>query len=231
MRALSSLMFFKEKRDGKLNSQHCISEASQREYISKEEAASLTVATESVYPMAAISVFEKRHNGTFNMPSAAFMDTDTDGWFLMVLKDDMDGMMVKIAPSVYRKHITTNSKGRPILYVPLQKILYGLLCSAMLFYRKLRGELEADGFVINPYDPCVASKMTEKGDQITVVWHVDDLMVSCKDDFTITMLACYLADIYEPMMTIHTGIFEETNYMPLIANSQQHHLILQGMVT
>ena len=84
-------------------------------------------------------------------------------------------------------------------------MLYGLLHSALLFYRKLRGELDADIFVIKPCDPCVANKMTKKGNQITVVWHVDNLIVSCKDDFATTKFTCYLANIYGPKMTMHTG--------------------------
>ena len=50
-------------------------------------------------------------------------------------------------------------KGTPILYVRLKKSLYGLLISGLLFYRKLCGEIEAYGFKINPYDPCVGNKM------------------------------------------------------------------------
>ena len=134
------------------------------------------VETESVFTTAAISAFEKRYNRSFDIPSA-FVNTDLDEMILMVLKDDMAEMMVKIARNIHRKHITTNLKGNPILYVWLQKMLYGLLHSALLLYRKLRGELEANGFVVNPYDPCVANIMTEKGNQITVVWHVDDRMV------------------------------------------------------
>ena len=109
MKALSSLMFFKEKRDGKLKSRHCVNGSPQREYISKEEAASPTVATESVFTTAAISAFEKRFNRTFDIPSA-FVNTDSDENVLMVLKDNMAEMMVKIAPNIYRMHITTNSK-------------------------------------------------------------------------------------------------------------------------
>jgi hypothetical protein len=49
--------------------------------------------------------------------------------------------------------------------------------SALLFYRKLVAELCNMGFEINPYDPCVANKMVN-GTQMTVRWHVDDLMIS-----------------------------------------------------
>ena len=39
---------------------------------------------------------------------------------------------------------------------------------------------ERDGFVINPYDPCVANKQVGAS-QMTVCWHVDDLKVSHAD--------------------------------------------------
>lgn len=38
------------------------------------------------------------------------------------------------------------------------KALYGLLESAMLFYKKLSKDLIDFGFEFNPYDPCVAKK-------------------------------------------------------------------------
>jgi hypothetical protein len=52
-----------------------------------------------------------------------------------------------------------------------------MMKSALLFYRKLVAELLNMGFEINPYDPCVANKMVN-GTQMTVRWHVDDLMIS-----------------------------------------------------
>ncbi len=101
--------------------------------------------------------------------------------------------------------MAVDKKGTKILYVKLQKALYGLMRASLLFYRKLRKELEAWGFTINPYDPCVANKTTDGGKQLTVVWHVDDLMASCKDDFELTKFLCYLAKIYGPKLSMHTG--------------------------
>jgi hypothetical protein len=46
-----------------------------------------------------------------------------------------------------------------------------------LLYRILVAELCNMGFEISPYDPCVANKMVN-GTQMTVRWHVDDLMIS-----------------------------------------------------
>ena len=77
----------------------------------------------------------------------------------MVLRVELAEMMVHIAPQIYRPYVKVDKKGTPILYVRLNKALYGLLRSILLFYRKLRGGLEAYGFKINPYDPCVGNKI------------------------------------------------------------------------
>jgi hypothetical protein len=61
--------------------------------------------------------------------------------------------------------------------VRLQKALYGTLQSALLFSKKLVSTLESWGFVLNPYDRCVANKMMS-GKQCTILWHVDDLKIS-----------------------------------------------------
>ena len=93
--------------------------------------------------------------------------------------------MVSIDLNIYRKYIIMSSKGEPMLYVCLSKALYGLLQSALLFYRKLQSELENHGFKVNPYDPCVANKMIN-GKQMTVTWYVDDLKISHMDSNEVT---------------------------------------------
>ena len=82
-----------------------------------------------------------------------------------------------------------------MLYVKLTKALYGLLRSALLFYKKLRGDLEGLGFKINPYDPCVANKVIN-GEQLTIVWHVDDLKVSHKDENVVSAFCVKMSQLY-----------------------------------
>jgi hypothetical protein len=36
------------------------------------------------------------------------------------------------------------------------------------------------GFKVNPYDPCIATKII-KGSQMRLQWHVDNLMISHTD--------------------------------------------------
>jgi hypothetical protein len=55
-------------------------------------------------------------------------------------------LMVTIAPNFYCKHITMNAKGKPVLYVQLEKALYGMMKSALLFYRKLVADLHSHWF-------------------------------------------------------------------------------------
>ena len=64
----------------------------------------------------------------------------------MVLKGKLADMMIQIAPEVYMKYVTADRKGTPILYVNLQKAMYGLMRASLLFYRKLRKEFEQYGW-------------------------------------------------------------------------------------
>ncbi len=93
--------------------------------------------------------------------------------------------MVQVAPNLYRKYITVDRKNPPILYVKMQKALFGLLRSALLFYQKLVGDLENNSFVLNPCDPCVANKVIN-GKQMTICWHIDNLNMSHEDPKEVT---------------------------------------------
>jgi hypothetical protein len=116
-----------------------------------------TVSTKSTFITATIAANEHRLVRCYDIPSA-FMNTDMDEDVLMVLKGELAEMMVQIAPQVYRKNVTVDRKGTPILYIKLQKVMYRLIRGRLLFYRKLQKEMEGYGFEVNPYDPCVAIK-------------------------------------------------------------------------
>ncbi len=79
-------------------------------------------------------------------------------------------LMVQVTPSLYRKYVTTNVKGKAVLYVQLKKAVYGMMKSTLLFYRKLVADLTSLGYKINPYDPCAANKIIN-GKQMTICWH------------------------------------------------------------
>ena len=113
---------------------------------------------------SAIDVYERRDVMTIDCPGA-FLRACASDPVLMRLRGPRVEALVLIDPGLYRKHVTTDKGGEPILYVRMNKALYGLLKSALDFYNKLRGDLEENGFAVNPYDPCVANKIVN-GKQI-----------------------------------------------------------------
>ena len=71
-----------------------------------------------------------------------------------------------------------DERGKKVLYVVLNKALYGTLQAAMLFWEELSGFLTNElGFITNPYDSCVVNKVIN-GTQCTTLWHGDDLKIS-----------------------------------------------------
>jgi hypothetical protein len=97
-----------------------------------------------------------------------------------------------------------DAKNQPVLYVKLQKALYGYLRSALLFYLKFVGDIESQGFELNPYDPCVANKVIH-GKKFIGVWHVDDIKMSHEDAKKVTRLITWLKSIYGEDMRVSRG--------------------------
>ena len=96
---------------------------------------------------------------------------------------------------LYQKFFIMSKKGDPVLHVKLNREIYGLLKSVLLFYNKLVSELTEYGFEINLYDPCVANK-TINGSQMAVAWHVDNLKVSHVGPMENMKFILYLAKTY-----------------------------------
>ena len=100
---------------------------------------------------AVIDANKKRHVATYDIPGAflnADCDTD-DGEVIMILKGRLAEMMIQVDLSLYRKYITVDGKGMPVLYVKMEKAMYGLLKSTLLFYRLLVGDLTKNRFILN----------------------------------------------------------------------------------
>jgi hypothetical protein len=159
MEALSSLLFITEKKDGRIKSRKCAIGSKQRKFEGYDKAAgsSPTVSTDGLIVTTAIDAHEGRDVATMDIP-VAYLHAENDGHIIMLLRGKMVELLVKLQPELYRKYVITSKNGEPMLYVKLLKALYGLLRSALLFYKKLAGDLVNMGFEINPYDPCVANK-------------------------------------------------------------------------
>jgi hypothetical protein len=176
---LESHMFLKLKRDGNIKGRTVAGGNKQRDYISKEDASSPTVATESVLLTCIIDAEEGRDVAVIDIPNA-FIQTrieDEKDMAFIKLRGVLVDILVKIAPDVYESYVTVDKKGQKQLLVQCQNALYGTMVASLLYYRKFVKSLTDIGFVINPYDPCVANKMVD-GHQMTICFHVDDCKLS-----------------------------------------------------
>ena len=101
---------------------------------------------------ASIDAHERRNVAVFDIPGV-YLYTETDENIITVLKGVLVKLMVKVDPSLYHKYVTVNCKGKSLLYARINKSLYGILSSALLFYKKPVRDLEVFGLKLNPYDP------------------------------------------------------------------------------
>ena len=134
----------------------------------------------------------------------AFIQADMEGETVhMKLEGKMAELLTKLDPKLYRKYVT-NEKGITILYVELEKGLYGTLQAALIFWQNLTSSLQEWGFEINPYNWCVANKTVNRK-QMIAVWHVDDLQISHENGDTVDALISKLSEQYgkEADLKIH----------------------------
>ena len=116
-----------------------------------------TVSTESVLTTEIIDVHEGRDVRICNI-LGAFFSADIEEDMKMALRGRLSALIVKIVPQVYRQHMIYE-KRRPVIYVTLNKALYGCLRSALLLYECLVSYMKGKGFEINSYYPCKENTM------------------------------------------------------------------------
>ena len=66
----------------------------------------------------------------------------------MALYGRLSELMVNIAPQIYRQKVIYE-KGRLVLYVTLNKALYGCLVLALLLYERIVSDMRGKGFELN----------------------------------------------------------------------------------
>jgi hypothetical protein len=182
--ALEYLLFLKKKRCGKIKGQGCADGRKQREHTSKEDASSPTVLVKALMLSCLIDAKEKQNAATVEIPGA-FMQANMNKLVHMRLEGTMAKLLVRLDPKLYRKYVQTIN-GKQVIYVELKKVH-----AALLFWKLLTSTLVEMGFIINPYDWCVANKDID-GKQCTILWHVDDLKISHKDPEVVTTIIAQL---------------------------------------
>jgi hypothetical protein len=117
--SLRYLMFLKEKRCGKIKGRGCVDGRKQRDFLTKEETSSPTVAIELVMLSCTIDAHEGRDGATADIPGA-FLQADMEGNVHMMLEGKMAELLARLDPKMYRKHIMIK-KGKPIMYMQFKR--------------------------------------------------------------------------------------------------------------
>jgi hypothetical protein len=104
------------------------------------------------------------------------MQVDVDEVVHVRLEGTLAELLTTVDPELYSKYLATENN-KTVMYMQLQKALYGTLSAAMLFWKDLVAHFRSEGFEANPYDSCVMNKVVD-GKQCTILWHVDDLKIS-----------------------------------------------------
>jgi hypothetical protein len=112
---------------------------------------------------------------TADIPGA-FMQADMDEIIHMKLEGPLAKQLVQVIQNKYKEYLN-QERGCEIIYIQLKKALYGILQAALLFWEDLSGKLLEWGFILKPYDNCVANKIID-GKQCTALWHVDNITIS-----------------------------------------------------
>ena len=199
-------MFLKEKRCGTVKGRTVAGGNKQRDFISKEDASSPTVATEAVLLTCIIDAEEGRDVAVVDIPNA-FIQTkieDEEDMAIIKIRGILVDILVEIAPDVYKPYVTTDKKGTKQLVVQCQNAIYGTMTASLLYYRKFCKSLTDIGFEFNPYDPCVANKMIS-GKQMTICFHVDDCKLSHKDPKENDKMIHWLKQEYESIFEDGSG--------------------------
>jgi len=199
-------MFLKKKRDGKIKGCTVAGGNKQREYISKEDVSSLTVATESVMLLCIVNAEEGRDVATINIPNA-FIQTrvkDEKDQCVIELQGVLVDILEDIAPGVYTEYVCVQKNGVKCLIVQCLNAIYGAMIASLLFYWKFTKSITLIGFEVNPYDPCVANRIVN-GKQQTILYHVDDCKLSHVDPSVNDDMIDWLSENYESIFEDESG--------------------------
>ena len=187
-KALPAVNLIKEKFNGELKGRTCADGSRQRQYLRQDESvASPTAALESLIVSLLIDTYEKRDVGTYDVPGAflqaSLSPKPNNERVLMRLVGNFVDIMCKVNPEHTKNVIYEN--GRKVLYMEVLQAIYGCIESSLRWYELYSETLCKEGFVINPYDKCVANKIIN-GQQCTIIWYVDDNKISHDDPEVVT---------------------------------------------
>jgi hypothetical protein len=183
--ALRAVNLINEKRCGRVKGRTCADGSKQKAYIPREEATSPTVSMEALTASLVIDAHEKIAVAICDVPGAYLNADMPDNKFVILkLEGKFVDIMCDVNPRV-SKACLPRKREESIVSAHSFKALYGCIESALLWYSLYALTLKGIGFVINPYDCCVANAMIGEK-RSTILWYVDDNKLSHMSEGVLT---------------------------------------------
>ena len=195
-----------KKRSGEIKARKVAGGNKHQHLILKEDASSPTFATESVLLSCVINAKENRDVAITDIPNA-FIQTvvkDLKDRAITHIHALMVDMFMKIAPDVYENYITIDKKCNKQLLMECLNALYGTIVVGLLYHQKFTKSLKEQGYMMNPYNPCVWNKMIN-GKQLTICFHVDDCKILHVSPKVVDETLDWLHDNYESIFEDGSG--------------------------
>jgi hypothetical protein len=202
---IRSHMFFKEKftPDGKFDKMKgrlvAGGDMQIRDNIFSESTSSPTASIPFVFAIAAIAAHQNRKVITADIP-VAYLHADNSHLNITMI---INAELAKVLCEINTKYTQYLRKDGTII-VKLLRALYGCIESAKLWYDTLKTALEDNNFKANPIEPCIFNKIY-KGQQITVVIYVDDLMLTCTVEAALKETISFLENRFNCELTCQQG--------------------------
>jgi len=184
--------------------------------IYKNNSSAPTVATQTVFMVAAIAASERRAVAAVDVPGAFLKaDMPTDGPpVFMRLDKFLTSVLLELDPS-YQQYVRKDGT----CIVQLTKALYGTIQAAKAWYDKISTDLIGLGFTINPADICCFNRVDADGKQTTIIIHVDDLFITGPSESSLDSTIAEIDNLYtdsEQSITIQRGKIIE--YVGMVFN-------------
>ena len=192
-----------------------------RDLYDEEDLSSPTMSLESIFILIAFAAQWNAHIATADITGAYLESSlEIDDVVYMFLSKDSVDQLKKLDPKINR-HVMADGR----VLVRLLKALYGTIQAAKLWYRKLKAIITSYGFCQHPHDQCVFVYVV-KGVVFLVGFHVDDLLMICKnqdviDDFVAYLLTCFTN------VTVHNEA--QQTYLGMLINKVSDNTISVSM--
>jgi hypothetical protein len=176
----------------------------QRGLYTKDQTASPTVDQDSLFMTCMVDAIEGRHKATSDVRGAYLNAKMKDRVIMRISGPEVD-LFCGLDPTL--KEFVNTVKGKKVLYVQLDRALYGCVQSSILWYELYSSTLTDMGFKLNPYDLCVANSDID-GKQCTVCWYVDDNKISHVDLKVVESIISKIEDKFGTMTKTYGDVHD-----------------------